>query len=350
MKHEFMQTAKVAVALALAYGLMLLRPGGQSLILEGAIFLASLYALVAAAHVFTEVSTEVGDFLGFSRLATGILIIAIGTSAPEFFASLGATLQGQPEIAVGNILGTVVANCLLGIGCGALAASVPLTVHRDVFGTQMSTFLAAIFIAMGGLYDGVLNWYDGAILVTVLAFYLNHVIKTAKINPASEVVPHGDHPHHETSNLATVLPLLFVLLVLNLGGLFISGDFVVSALIEGGEILEFSSTKLATSVLAVGTSIPEIATAIALVRQNKPDSLFGEIIGSNIFDVLGVLGLLSLFTPLTLEPTLLVYLGGSMVVTFMLTNMVMNDMQINRLEGVGLVSLFGVFTIQLVNL
>ncbi len=261
MKNHLKGVALVIISLVICYLMMSLRASHGSIVLEGLIFFVSLFALVKAAGVFTLLSTSLGDYLGISKLATGILIIAIGTSAPELFASIGAAIQGQPEMVVGNVLGTIVANSLLGIGCGALAASTALTVHKDVFGTQMSTFLAAIFLALGGLYDGVLVWYEGAILVIVLGFYLHHVIKTSNSSDNIADTSHDTHTPDEANEHP--IPYLIILLVVSLAALFASGDYVVSSLIEGAIILDYSSTKLATSILAVGTSIPEIATAIA---------------------------------------------------------------------------------------
>jgi cation:H+ antiporter len=344
-KKQVKNTVMMAIPLALCFMLVFLRSTYGSIYLEFVIFSIALYALVKAADVFTELSVVLGGILGFSKLATGILIIAIGTSAPEVFASIGATIQERPDMVLGTIFGTIVANSLLGIGCGALAAKISLTVHKDVFGTQMSIFLAAIFLVFGSLYDGVLSNYEGAIFVIVLALYLYHVIKDSKGSDNKK----QNHDSNDKNESSSIIPLVSFLII-SLIALFISGDIIVSSLIEGATILEISGAKLATSILAIGTSIPEIATAIALVKQNNADSLFGEIIGSNIFGLLGILGGISLFTPLSMKIDLLVFLGISVLFMFLITNVIMNDKKINRIEGVSLISLFAVFTIQLVNL
>jgi cation:H+ antiporter len=346
MQHHAKPMALIASALILGYLLTLLPY--TSLALDVLLFALSLFALVQSADIFTQLATTLGSRLGISRLATGILIIAIGTSAPELFASIGAALQGQPEIVVGNVLGTIIANSLLGIGCGAIVASTALTVHHTVFGTQMSLFLVAILLALGSLYDGILVWYEGLILLIVLGFYLHHVMRNSGDSEPRTEPDAADQ--HEATDTDPTTTWLIPLLLISLAALFLSGDLVVSALLQGAATLDISSTKLATSILAIGTSIPEIATAIALVRQNNADGLFGEIIGSNIFDVLGILGLIALFTPLTLATDLLLYLGGSVFLMFIITMMIMNDRQINRLEGVSLIALFSLFTLQLVNL
>ncbi len=349
MQHHVRPLALIAFALLLGYLLTLFT--GTSLVVDVLLFACSLFALVKSADIFTRLASVLGNRLGISRLATGILIIAIGTSAPELFASIGAALQNQPEMVVGNVLGTIIANSLLGIGCGAIAASTTLTVHNNVFGTQMSLFLVAILLALGSLYDGVLIWYEGLILLLVLGFYLHHVMRYSDA-PAIEHDADDLEPDDlsEPADIASPFIYLIPSLLISLSALFLSGDLVVSALIQGAETLDISSTKLAASILAVGTSIPEIATAIALVRQNNADGLFGEIIGSNIFDTLGILGLIALFTPLTLAADLLLYLGGSVFMMFIITMMIMNDREINRLEGVSLIALFSLFTLQLVSL
>ena len=180
-------------------------------------------------------------------------------------------------------------------------------------------------------------------MVVLLVCYLCYVIKS----PNNDNVVTEDSNHSEKAE-SSMLGIV-VLLTINLGALFVSGDFVISSLIESAKLLGLSDTKLATSVLAVGTSIPEIATAIVLVRQNNADSLFGEIIGSNIFDLLGILGVISLFGNLSIDSNLLVFLSVSIFLMFLVTSTIMNDKRINRLEGISLISLFVIFTIQLVN-
>jgi cation:H+ antiporter len=315
-----------------------------SIFLEIPIFVISLYILLRSASLFTGFATKLGSKIGLSKLATGILIISIGTSAPELFSSFAAVLENQPNMVIGNIFGTVIANTLLGIGCAAIFSKIPLGVHKDVFGTQMAIFFAAVVLSAACLYDGVLFYYEGAVLLVVLVCYLGYVVQAAPENSDKKIENKDDNPQ-KTEKENTLL--IIILLLLNLFFLFLSGDFVVSSLIYGSKYMGVSNVKVASSLLAIGTSVPEIATAIALVRQNNPDSLFGEIIGSNIFDILGVLGAISLISPLTMSGNLLLFLSISMFAVFMLMHVIMNDRKINRLEGVVLVLLFCVFTMQL---
>lgn len=332
------------VGILIGLALLLLRDYLPGLALEVSLFFISLILLVRAADVFTDMAVIVGERLGLSKLNTGILIIAIGTSAPELFSSIGAALRTQPEIVIGNVLGTVIANCLLAIGIATLFAKQALDVHREVLGTQMSIFLAAILLTTAGLYDGHLTRLEGAIMLILLGYYLHHNIRHQDASPTD--TPKENAPQQASQPVA----LLTGLLIINLICLFISGDFVVTSLLNSADILGLSSAKLATSLLAIGTSIPEIATAIMLVRKNNTDSLFGEIIGSNIFDYLGIFGLIAIFKPIHMSGPLLNYLLFSSIAAFSILFMIMNDRKIKRVEGIALLAFFAAFLVQLTSI
>ncbi len=175
----------------------------------------------------------------------------------------------------------------------------------------------------------------------VLGFYLRYNIVYA--NDATIELPEDMHQSDENHQ---PMLLLFVMLVINLVCLFLSGDFVVSSLSNGADLLGLSSAKLATSLLAIGTSIPEIATAIMLVRKNNTDSLFGEIIGSNIFDYLGIFGVIALIKPIAMSGALLDYLLIFTIGSYGLLYVVMNGRKIQNVEGIALLALFAGFLIQ----
>ncbi len=143
----------------------MLRSTLPGLLVEITLFALSLITLVRAADVFTDMAVIVGERLGLRNLNTGILIIAIGTSAPELFSSISASMQNQPEMVVGHVIGTVIANCLLGIGIAAVVSKHALEVHREVLSTQMTIFLVAILLTTTGLYDGVLDRIEGLVLL-----------------------------------------------------------------------------------------------------------------------------------------------------------------------------------------
>lgn len=298
------------------------------------IFVAGIYVLVKAADIFTQLAVEIGASLGLSKLATGALIIAIGTSAPELFVSISAAFAQQTDMVIGNVLGTVIANSLLGIGFAAIFAKNGLAVHKNVIAWKMSIFFIAILLALISLYDGKIEFFEALLMLPLLIYYLIFIYKSDK-SPSTVIF-----------DKKLLISVLF--LIVNLVALFKSGDLVIYSLIQSAELLGLSGAKLAASILAIGTSIPEIATAIMLIKQNNADSLFGEIIGSNIFDILGIFGLIGLFNAISMQNnSLLIYLVISMLATFMVVKTVVSDKSINKIEGTSLILLFIFFTFEL---
>lgn len=308
--------------------------GEGSIIATLAIFTVGMYCLIRAADLFTDFSLELGNRFGISPLGAGALIIAIGTSAPEVFASLSAALRDQPEMAIGNVLGTVVANTLLGIGVAAVVARKPMDVHIDVLGIKIPVFFGSLFLVAAAFYDNVLDRLDGSLLLIFLGFYLHNTIKRSRVTRVEgEVREPGKY-----SSLG-ILAVVVVLLI-SLGTLFLSGDWIVDSVLKSSEHFGFSSVKMATTVVAIGTSIPELATAVILVLKNEHDTLFGEIIGSNIFDLVGIFGICAFVTPLTMSGELLWFLIGAVLVGLFLLTAIVTDRKVGRVEGVLFILLF----------
>ncbi len=360
MKQEIIKSSKVVIALVLMGMLMLSNNIFGGHVTQILIFILAIYALSVSADNFTDYAVSIGDKIGLSKLATGVLIIAVGTSAPEFFSSISAAIHGQYDMVIGNVLGTIIANTLLGIGIGALFIKTSqlisdksqkkfysplslnfnehLKVHDDVLGNQMSIFFVSIVLTIGAFYDGSLDIYEGVAFLVLLIYYLFDVYTMSDIED-DEIK--DEIEEHLVKIKST--PILFVFLISSLSFLFMASEGVVSSLIEGSKIFNISGAILATTILAVGTSIPEITTAISLAKKNETEGLFGAIIGSNIFDLLGIFGIISLFTNLVMDTELLYILLASTFIMFMLTITVMNDKKVSKLEGLGLVSIFYIF-------
>ena len=143
MSHS-LKTLYSSLILASCYLLQLYASSISTLAVSLVICFISIFALISTADVFTRLSTSLGDKIGLGRFAAGVLIVAVGTSAPESFSSIAAAMQNKPHMVVGNVLGTVIANTLLRIGLGALFSHGVLPIHKEVFGTQMSIFLSSI--------------------------------------------------------------------------------------------------------------------------------------------------------------------------------------------------------------
>ena len=328
-----MRTA--ALALAFAVVEILFRTVYDSSVFAHAAVLLpiSIFLLAFAADVFTDNALLIGRKYGLSGLSIGIFIIAIGTSAPEIFSSIGAFLEERGDVVIGNVIGTVIANTLLGIGAAALFARSALTAHKEVVGTQIVAFAGGTLLIAVASLDGKFDRFEAAILATLLIIYLVSIDLKEEENDEhhdSEILIHS-----KTTSLQSTLSTLIALgvMVLSLIVLFRSGSFAVDSLISASVQLGLPEVKVATIVLAIGTSIPEIATAISLARKGEVDSIFGEIIGSNMIAIFGILGVLGVISPLMLGAPLIYYLSFSLVAVGFYASLVVADSKVVRLEG-----------------
>ena len=347
-------TAINLVFLAAVVGLTLARGGLQGIFLELSVFVLSLIVLVRSADVFTDVAMEVGERLNISQLGTGVLIVAIGTSAPELFSCLGAALADRPDMLLGNILGTVIANTLLGLGVCAVVAGTVMHVHRQVLGTQIPAFAGGVLLTAGSLWDGTISRFEGVLLLVLLGVYLRYVLQQSRNNGADDVeADEGEAPASPAAEVGgdrVPLYALIGVLGVSLACLLTSGKTIIDALIFSADIVGISSVKLSTSVLAIGTSVPEIATGIALVRKGRFDGLFGEVLGSNIFDLLGIIGLTAVAMPLAFAGPLALFLVLSLTASFIAVYVCVMDRKVSFMEGAVLLLLFVMFTSVLVGL
>lgn len=259
------------VYLVFAIGLVLLFLGGEVLI-RGAVAVARRFHL--------------------SPLVIGVTIVGFGTSTPELLVSLQSALAGAPALALGNVIGSNIANVLLILGLAALIMPVPLplaTMRRD-----FSVMIGATLLLWAMLAGGVLARWEGAVLVAGLVAYLWVSLRGGRAAP--------------TTTVNVELPpamALWQALLLTLAGL--------GALMLGARLLVNSATLIARdfgvpeaviglTVLAVGTSLPELATAILAALRRHPEIAVGNILGSNVFNILGILGITALVTPIPVEP------------------------------------------------
>ncbi|MGM0631892.1 MAG: calcium/sodium antiporter [Pseudomonadota bacterium] len=306
--------------LYLAVGIVLLTAGGEILI-RGA---------VSAARR-----------LGVSPLLSGLLIVGFGTSAPELAVSVDAAIQGQPDIALGNVVGSNISNILLVLGiCAAISplAVQPLALRRDA-----TCVIAASLLFIILAWNGTLHRMEAFILLGTLAAYLIWAWRTERGNdtPAAGV-------HIAEAEVVNTLPLSPLL-----SGLFILGGLAL--LITGSRVLLTGATGLATTmgiseavigltIVAVGTSLPELTISVIAALRRQADVAVGNILGSNLFNLLGILGISALLQPLSLPTRIQQYdqwvLLGTAALLFLF---LFTGRRVSRVEGLVLVGLYGLY-------
>jgi cation:H+ antiporter len=262
--------------------------------------LVGLAALAWSADRFVEGAAAVARYLGMAPLLVGMLVIGFGTSAPELVVSAFAAAEGAPEIAFGNALGSNIAN--IGLILGVTAVLTPVLVHRGVLRKELPVLLGVTVLAGALMLDKELSRADAVVLVVLLLALIAWSIWQSRSTPDDALA--GDVEaevvaHHLSRRAAwTWLVAGVVLLV-------ISSRVLVWGAVGIAERLGWSDLIIGLTVVAIGTSAPELASSIAAARKGENDLALGNIIGSNLFNTLGVIGLAGLIAPAAVSPDLI---------------------------------------------
>jgi cation:H+ antiporter len=251
--------------------------------------------------------------LGISDLVIGLTVVSFGTSAPELVVSLMASLKGSTEITIGNVIGSNIANVLLILGVSALiypllAAS--STVWKEIPFMLLASVVLTI-MANDMIIDGapaILTRSDGLILLSFFAIFLYYIARVIAQGPAEAI------PHHEPKPMGKALLLIGVGLAMLVGG----GHLVVTSAVFIATAFGISETLIGLTVVAIGTSLPELATSAIAAWKKNADIAVGNVVGSNIFNVLLVLGISSTVSPLPFEQSANADVAVMLVATLML--------------------------------
>ena len=261
------------------------------------LFIVGLAALVAGASLLVRGASALALSFGVSPLVVGLTIVAFGTSSPEVAVSVGAALEGQTDIAVGNVVGSNIFNVLFILGASALI--VPLVVHVQLIRQEVPIMIGAslLLIALG--FDGRLTRLDAALLFGLLVVYTVFLIvqsrrqtQEAVAELTAELPRSAAWDRHWAVQVALVVAGL-VLLVLG-------SDWLVTAAVTFAKALGVSDLVIGLTIVAAGTSLPEVAASVTAAIRGQRDIAVGNVIGSNTFNILGVLGLSGLIAPLPL--------------------------------------------------
>ena len=259
------------------------------------VFIASVYVLVRAAKYFTTASEQIGKALHLPNFIVGTVIVAIGTSAPEAFTSLFGTVAGESEFLAGTVIGTVMANTLLGLGLAVLLTRRVVRFDWDLIANDLPLFLGAAVFLILMLLDGEFTTTEGIIMLLGYGVYLFYVY-TMRHGEEVEMKLHKRKKKHQPLKIRMIFTFCVSLLVL-----FVASKFTVDAVIEIAHIIGIGTSLVAASALAVSTSLPEIVVAVTAARRGNFDLALGDIVGSNIFDLFVIFGIGGMVTTLTVD-------------------------------------------------
>ena len=294
------------------------------------IFSVGIASLVKGANWLVDGASSLAKGLGLTPIFIGLTIVALGTSTPELVVNLMAAFGGNTDIALGNILGSNIANILLILGICSII--LPLTVKSNTVWNEIPFGLLAVILlglmGIDGLFSGstaVVSRIDGTILIFFLILFLYYTLSISR----DDSVP--------TQNVEVYSRQKSWLLILaGLGGLFLGGKLVVGSAVHFASVLGLSEAVIGLTIVAVGTSLPELVTSVAAINKGNNDIAIGNIVGSNILNVFFILGLTAIINPLPIPKVLIIdILVAIMATLFLFGSMFYGKLYVlDRKEGV----------------
>jgi cation:H+ antiporter len=256
-------------------------------------FLAGLAALVAGADLLVRGASKLALSFGISPLVVGLTVVALGTSAPEVAVSVGAVLRGQTDIALGNVVGSNVFNVLFILGASALIT--PLVVNVQLIRQEVPIMIGVSLLLLVLCLDGRLGLFDGALLFGLLIAYTVFLVVQSRreTQAAQDEYARANQPA-ESGAWDARLPVQMGLIVAGLAALVLGSEWLVSASVLLAKALGVSDVVIGLTIVAAGTSMPEVAASITAALKGERDIAVGNAIGSCTFNILGCLGLSSL--------------------------------------------------------
>lgn len=256
--------------------------------------------LTKGADWFTRATAMITDLTGLPRLLIGAFLIGLTTNLPELAISMSAAWYEHPGIALGNPLGSNIVNT--GLILGLLLVRSQITVERAWLRAHSAPMLFSAFLIYALALFGVIHWISGIILLLICGFYVFWTIQTAKREPvlAEDVIrlTEENEISGEIRGIAYRWTVVALLTVISVIAILFSSHWVLQTAVAMAALLQISETVIALSIIAFGTSLPELATVLSAAKKGHHDTSLGIIIGSNIYNLLGVIGFAALISPL----------------------------------------------------
>ncbi len=261
----------------------------MQIILQLFLLVLGFVMLIKGADWFVDGASGIADRLGIPPIIIGLTIVAMGTSAPEAAISISSALKGSADIAVGNVIGSNILNVLIILGVTSVI--VPVAVNKTTIRYEIPfvIIITAVFAALG-LYDGRINITDGFVLILFFIIYLSYLFVMAKKS-------WGGQNHDGGERVKRKMPRLLAAVVIGCAVIVLGSNVAVDAASEIAKICGMSERFIGLTIVALGTSLPELVTSVMAACKGNADIAIGNIVGSNIFNILFVIGISSVITP-----------------------------------------------------
>ena len=304
------------------------------------LFVGGVGVLYFGAEWLVRGSARLAASLGVSPIIVGLTVVSMGTSAPELVISVVASLGGNPNLAIGNVMGSNLANVGLVLGISTILR--PLNVSTRVVTREVAVMVVITAALLPLIWNGHLGRFEGLVLVTMLVFYLTFVLRTSKTEGTGALNEYGEAATPKGGGLSSrtiARDLAFILL--GVAGLVLGALAIRQSAVALAQALGISELVIGLTLVSIGTSLPELATCAVAALRRQADIAVGNILGSNVFNIAGVLGVTSIISPLDFSADVLrLEFPAVMVITVLMVPIVRHRLVIRRREGVVLLSVY----------
>lgn len=300
-----------------------------------------LIMLFIGAEGLIRGSSNLAIKIGITPLIVGLTVVAFGTSAPELVVSLKAALVGNSSISLGNVIGSNIANIALILGIASLIR--PLYVHANIIMREIPIMIGVSILLIVLLLDGEVGFIDGLIFVLGIIIYTIVNIYMARKEKSSEV----KEEFEEGLKSSLGVPVSIIFVVIGLGLLIIGANFFVQSAVAIAKLFNISDAIIGLTIVAIGTSLPELITSIVASYKKESDIAIGNVVGSNIFNILGILGITALIVPISSIGISNIDLIIMVVTAIVLLPLSKSGLRISRIEGMFLLAGYAAYTIYL---
>lgn len=319
------------------------------------LLIGSFVILAKSADVFVDSSVGIAEILRVPKMIIGIVLMGFATTAPEFAVSVQSAYLGHPEIALGNAVGSVICDDGLAMALAALIAPSPILIDRKILKSAGSFLIFVCVVTYIMAFNGSFTRSEGMILVFLLAGYVYSIFRTEKRRMREEPTREAPRAKNESSAMPTnpsrSLRRHVLYFALALAGVIISSRLILWSCINVARLLSIPEVVIGLTIIAIGTSLPEIGTCIAAARKGEGEIAVGDIIGADILNMLWIIGVSAVVNPMHVSPKIVNFMFPWMLVIVgtMLFSM-RTGYTMGKRKGTVLLSLYGIYMIMTIRL
>lgn len=299
--------------------------------MEYILLIVGFVLLIKGADLFVDGASSVAAKLKVPSLIIGLTVVSIGTSLPEAAVSISASLSGNNSISLGNVIGSNIFNLLMVVGVSS--AILPIVTDRDMLKRDMPINIGITVLLGILLFDGNLSRLEALLLLLLLVAYMFLLIRSALKNRVEA---------EETKVLSWAKSIVFI--VLGVAAIIGGGQLVVNSAKTIAMALGMSETLVGLTVVAIGTSLPELVTSVVAARKGDSGIAMGNVIGSNLFNILFILGMAGVIKPLTADAAFFIDTGILLGISALMLLFAFTKRKISRVEGITCVLIYVAYT------